>query len=670
MENLSLYQELEKLLRMESRYCSEDGVLLKNSIVESALALRPDLIRMLLTHERLKNNFFSEVDGLLVFDKVRFQKFVMNKRFLPDSYTSFKNKIGLTGDDGNFLAESREVVLSWPYKDCVLEGGQTKEDAKRNEVFWNEILAPDEINRLTEPKVLTGFARYDANGKHEVSEVSEQDNLIIKGNNLLALHSLLKKYRGKVKLIYIDPPYNTGNDEFQYNDSFNHSTWLTFMRNRLSAARELLQKNGTIFISIDHNELAYTLALLDEVFGKENKKNIITVKRGSVTGAKVINPGVVNLTEYVLVYSKDANHWIPNRVYRSKERDDRYNTFIDNYDDGYENWRFTPLLDAFAKYKGLEKKDVKRVLGDTFEEEITQFVIANGEKVIQFASLDDKSISNAALALKQESISNPDIVYKMGREGKNDYYIIRGKLIIFVKDRLLNIDGEVSFSDPISDIWDDVLPNDLHNEGGVSFRKGKKPEKLIQRILQFGSNENDIVLDYHLGSGTTATVAHKMGRRYIGVEQMDYGDNDNVVRLQNTIGRKVKDGLFDKVECDQSGISKAVDWKGGGSFVYCELAKANQNFVDEISAATTKEQLTAIWERMQQSGFLSWKINPSAINDTARDFADLSVDDTRRFLIESLDKNLLYVPLSEIDNTEFAVTTHDKSLNSQFYGKL
>ncbi len=511
MENLSLYQELEKLLRMESRYCSEDGVLLKNSIVESALALRPDLIRMLLTHERLKNNFFSEVDGLLIFDKVRFQKFVMNKRFLPDSYTSFKNKIGLTGDDGNFLAESREVVLSWPYKDCVLEGGQTKEDAKRNEVFWNEILAPDEINRLTEPKVLTGFARYDANGKHEVSEVSEQDNLIIKGNNLLALHSLLKKYRGKVKLIYIDPPYNTGNDEFQYNDSFNHSTWLTFMRNRLSAARELLQKNGTIFISIDHNELAYTLALLDEVFGKENKKNIITVKRGSVTGAKVINPGVVNLTEYVLVYSKDANHWIPNRVYRSKERDDRYNTFIDNYDDGYENWRFTPLLDAFAKYKGLEKKDVKRVLGDTFEEEITQFVIANGEKVIQFASLDDKSISNAALALKQESISNPDIVYKMGREGKNDYYIIRGKLIIFGKDRLLNIDGEVSFSDPISDIWDDVLPNDLHNEGGVSFRKGKKPEKLIQRILQFGSNENDIVLEYHLGSGTTATVAHKMG---------------------------------------------------------------------------------------------------------------------------------------------------------------
>ncbi|MEG1910203.1 MAG: site-specific DNA-methyltransferase, partial [Bacteroidales bacterium] len=114
MENMSLFQELEKLLRMESRYCSEDGVLLKNSIVEAALALRPDLIRMLLTHEGLKNNFFVEVDGMLVFDKVRFQKFVMNKRFLADSYTSFENKIGLTGIDDEFLAESREVVLSWP----------------------------------------------------------------------------------------------------------------------------------------------------------------------------------------------------------------------------------------------------------------------------------------------------------------------------------------------------------------------------------------------------------------------------------------------------------------------------------------------------------------------------------------------------------------------------
>ncbi|MBR5844119.1 MAG: DNA methylase, partial [Bacteroidaceae bacterium] len=194
----NLFTELELLLRMESAYCTEDGVLLKNSIVEAALALRPELIAKLLSHDGLKRNFFTEVDGVLVFDKVKFQKFVMNKRFLPDSYTSFKNKVGLTNEDGDFLSESREVVLSWPYKDCVLEGGQTKEDTKRNEVFWNEILAPDEINRLTEPKVLTNFKRYDLNGKHEVDSISIDDNLIIKGNNLLALHSLKRKYAGKV----------------------------------------------------------------------------------------------------------------------------------------------------------------------------------------------------------------------------------------------------------------------------------------------------------------------------------------------------------------------------------------------------------------------------------------------------------------------------------------
>lgn len=119
----------------------------------------------------------------------------------------FKNKIGLANENGRFVSESREVVLSWPYKDCMLEGGQTKEDAKRNEVFWNETLAPDEVNRLTEPKVFSNFKRYDKEGEHQVDHLSDNDNLIIKGNNLLALHSLKKKYAGQVKLIYIDPPY-------------------------------------------------------------------------------------------------------------------------------------------------------------------------------------------------------------------------------------------------------------------------------------------------------------------------------------------------------------------------------------------------------------------------------------------------------------------------------
>lgn len=306
MSNFSLFQELEQLLRPHSVYCTEDGVLLKNSIVEAALQLRPDLLKLILNNEKLKANFFTDVEGMLVFDKVRFQKFVMNKRFLPDSYTSFKNKIGLTTDEGDFLVESREVVLSWPYKDCVLEGGQTTEDAKRNEVFWNEILAPDEINRFTEPKVLTNFKKFDADGEHKVESISKADNLIIKGNNLLALHSLKKNYAGQVKLIYIDPPYNTGNDSFQYNDSFNHSSWLTFMRNRLTAAKELLREDGVIMVHLDYNEVHYCKILLDEIFGRNNFINEIIWRRKQATSYGNSKFGITNDT--ILFYSKGENY--------------------------------------------------------------------------------------------------------------------------------------------------------------------------------------------------------------------------------------------------------------------------------------------------------------------------------------------------------------------------
>lgn len=653
MNNLNLFQELEKLLRMESRYCSEDGVLLKNSIVESALALRPDLIRMLLTHEGLKNNFFSEVDGLLVFDKVRFQKFVMNKRFLPDSYTSFKNKIGLTGDDGDFLAESREVVLSWPYKDCVLEGGQTKEDAKRNEVFWNEILAPDEINRLTEPKVLTGFARYDADGKHEVSEVSEQDNLIIKGNNLLALHSLLKKYRGKVKLIYIDPPYFfnkiTATDAFKYNSNFHMSTWLVFMRNRLEIAKQLLAIGGTIWINISEDGMHYLKTLADDIFDRETF--VGTIPRRTRNGKSDVPFNFSQDFDWILCYTNVSNE---NKIFgRSVER-----KYYESDDYPGRPWR---LADLTKQTTAKERPNSYFTMVDPK----TNKQYPASEKRTWAVSVDTfEHYYNIGYIVFPDDYDFLNITKPYARKFK-DEDDNNGKLSAVISDFL------------IPDFLDAVLNNSKNKDGNTEidnlFGRDEfdyaKPENLIKSILEVATEEGDLVLDYHLGSGTTAAVAHKMGRRYIGIEQMDYIETVALERLRKVIGTKKEGTMFgDEHDCDQGGISKAVGWTGGGSFVYCELAKANQNFVDEISAATTKEQLTAIWERMQLSGFLSWKINPSAINDTARDFADLSVDDTRRFLIECLDKNLLYIPLSEIDNTEFAITDADKSLNAQFYG--
>ena len=298
----NLLNELKDILKQDERLVV-DGKLLKNKIIELGLQLDPSLLRLLLSQTSIKKHFFQEVEKVLVFDKIKFQKFVSNKAFLPDSYTSYKNKIGLIGND-EFVIENKEVVLSWPFKDCVLEGGQSRADAKRNEVFWNEILAPDEIDRLLNPKVLTNFKRYSAKKSTNVSKLKTNENYIIKGNNLLTLYTLRKIYAGKIKLIYIDPPYNTGKDSFGYNDSFNHSAWLTFMRNRLEIAKELLALDGVIFISIDINEQAYLKVLCDEIFGRDNFIGEIIWETATDNNATQISVE----HEYVICYANNKEH--------------------------------------------------------------------------------------------------------------------------------------------------------------------------------------------------------------------------------------------------------------------------------------------------------------------------------------------------------------------------
>lgn len=564
MDNKNLFIELEKLLRMESSYCTEDGVLLKNAIVEAALALRPELITKLLTHDGLKRNFFTEVEDVLVFDKVKFQKFVMNKRFLPDSYTSFKNKVGLTNEDGDFLSESREVVLSWPYKDCVLEGGQTKEDAKRNEVFWNEILASDEINRLTEPKVLTNIKRYDADGEQEVDSISMDDNLIIKGNNLLALHSLKKRYAGKVKLIYIDPPYNTGNDSFGYNDSFNHSTWLTFMRNRLQLAYDLLSEDGSIYVQLDWNEVHYCKLLLDEIFGRGHFRNeIIWCYNGPGSPKmKQLNRKHDN----ILWYSKSVDNWTFNGDDVRMESEVHVGGF---------NGEMTADVSGSYTDKG-------KIPEDWWE---------------LFHTSEDLRSELEILQQEENAINN------------SDWF----KAAVAARIR---VDGQ-------------------KRTGYLT----EKPYKLMERIIKQATNKGDLVLDFFAGSGTTGYVSNYLQRQFILVEQLD------------------------------DTISLMLKRFKGEEFVYCELAKANQQFVDNIEQATSTEELATIWEQIQETGFLSWKINPTEIDINVEDFTTLSIENQKRFLIECLDKNLLYVPYSEIDNLEFGISEKEKQVNTLFYGK-
>ena len=595
MENL--FNHLEQVvLRMDSRFCTEDGHLLKNNVVEAALALDPKLLHYLLADEKLKKQFFSEVDGLLVFDKVKFQRFVMNKQFLPDSYTAFKNKVGLTTDSGEFLSESREVVLSWPYKDCMLEGGQTKEDAKRQEIFWNETLAPDEINRLTEPKALCHFRRYDSKGEHEATELRPDDNLIIKGNNLLALYSLRERFRGQVKLIYIDPPFNTSNDSFSYNDSFTRSTWLTFMRNRIEIAKELLTPDGNIFIHIDINQSHYLKALCDEVFLERNFVEEIIWAYGSPSGGRAASAKPVNIHDYILHYCK-------------------------NYDIRAQKHVYIPYSEKY--------------IADWFK-----YTDEDGRR------------------------------YQKRQRGYND-----DGSVAWEKQYL-----EDSKGIPLSTVWSDikqVYANPMAYKSGNTadmevikqFKGGQKPESLIARIIDMCTNENDIVLDFHLGTGTTAATAHKKNRRYIGVEQMDSQIDIIQTRLQKVINGET------------AGISKAVGWNpqnpglldgdkyAHNSFVYCELAQANQQLVEEIMAATEPFKLQEMWQQLQEKGFLSYKVSPKMFSEHAEDFNDLSLDDQKRFLIECLDKNMLYIPFADIDDEAFTLTENDKLLTRQFYAR-
>lgn len=236
----SFYDQLFDVLQADPRLVADDGTFLRNAAFELGYKGDADLFRLLLSNPTTKDRFFDEVDDVLIFDKQEFGWVVANREFLPDSYTRFKNTIGLVDRSGTSLGTGSSVELVWPFKDCFLEGGQEAEDEKRDEIFYNQTLAPDEVDRLLDPKVLTGATRYSTSGVEEVCEFNDNDNLFIRGNNLLALSSLLCRYRGQVQLIYIDPPFNTGNDDFLYNDRFNMSTWLTFMRNRLELAKELL----------------------------------------------------------------------------------------------------------------------------------------------------------------------------------------------------------------------------------------------------------------------------------------------------------------------------------------------------------------------------------------------------------------------------------------------
>ena len=607
--NKNIFEIVIDVLLTLKKYVSEDGKLLKASVYQDIINMDKDLLFVLISNPKIKERFFQEVNGTLVFDKQKFAWFIESKEFLANSYTRYINKIGLTKNE-EFISKSNDVVLNFPYKDCVLQGGQNKEDQKNNEIFHNEIIASDEITRMLNPKILTNAKRYTKNGIEKNIIFNDNDNLIIKGNNLIVLSSLLKRYGEKIKCIYIDPPYNTGSDSFKYNDKFNHSAWLTFMKNRLELAKKLLSNDGFIFVQIDDNEQAYLKVLMDEIFGREKFIGTIVYRRRKSQANLSKNLSIIH--EYILIYKKSELATLNNILNNTDSKD-------------YKN----PDNDIRGAYK-------------------TMPCTNKGGSLYTITSPTGKKITDE-WRFKEETfyelLNDNRIVFPKKGEGKPRY-----KLFLSEK----NLKGVI-----VNSWWDDVATNqdankDLKELFGKNVFDYPKSEDLIKKIIEISTKENDIVLDYHLGSGTTCAVAHKMGRRYIGIEQMNYVEDISVKRLSKVI------------EGEQTGISKALNWKGGGSFVYCELLENANLIINKINLATENNILEVKEEVYSDERIIPY-VTREELKKADENFRYLSLEEKKMVLINIVDKNKLYVNYSDIEDETFEITKNDKKFSESFY---
>ena len=379
----------------------------------------------------------------------------------------------------------------------------------------------------------------------------DTQNMLIHGDNLLALKALEQDFAGKVKCVYIDPPYNTGaridadGKEIGYDDNLEHSIWLSMMQKRINILYNLLADDGSIWISIDEKESHYLKVLCDEIFGRNNFIIQTTIQRGAATGHKAINPTPVQVCDLMLAYAKDKASWTYHPVYKERDYDKAYNQIIINFEDNYENWKFSSLKE-YLKNNNLD---------------IKQCLTKIPERIIRFAQPDYNGVGQETRDYINLSKENPQKIYLQKREGYPDIYLINGNRILFYKDKMKMIDGKFVTAELVTNLWDDMNYQGIAKEGSVTFKKGKKPEIQIRRLLEMSTNEGDLVLDSFLGSGTTAAVAHKMNRRWIGIELGDHCYSHCEPRL-----KKVVDGT------DQSGISKTVNWQGGGGYKFYELA--------------------------------------------------------------------------------------------------
>lgn len=677
LETNALKSKVEELLSSVPEFVDSEKHLKVNVIKDYAERGDVKLIEQLLKNKQTKKTFFTPILDSFVFNTAQFKEFLEYNSGC-NSYSKYLGQIGLYSGD-IALIDRDEVVLNFPFKDCVLEGGQRKEDGddtyyefdekndkyierqgKRREVFFNEVLARDEIDNLFSPKAFCNAKRFEL-GKNKKAKESEfnsfnrdaevnknrglaedtiTDNLIVKGNNLLALQSLKEEFAGKVKLVYIDPPYNTGSDDFKYNDNFNHSSWLTFMKNRLETAKELLSENGSIFVQCDDNEMAYLQILMNEIF---DFIQIVEIKMNEGAANEFQNPFMPKNCEYGLLYAKNYNARKYKPIWVERDYDTAYNKFVINKEEkNFRKWKVKSVNEI------IKEKKIK-------EEDVRQFVIDNADRIFQ--GIGPKGPGEGLKnAMERSKKTDGWDIYE--RNEMEPIYTYRGRMVRFYEKNIkFDKKGNRTIVKELGSLWSDIKTTGIAPEGGVKLKNGKKPEALLNRVIEMCSDKSDIVLDYHLGSGTTAAVAHKMNRQYIGVEQLDYGENDSVVRLKNVI------------EGDQSGISKSVNWQGGGSFVYLELAKKNEMAMEQISACKSYEELVKLFKTLCTKYFLHYNVRVKEFCKEIESihFRKQTLKKQKEMFARMLDLNQLYVNVDDRKDKSNGLSENDIAVTEDFY---
>ena len=613
----AIQQALREVVESFDEQYVAEGLLKKDAIIVDLDNYKPELVEKILTNAILNEAFTEDIASATILKINDIIQMLEVDEYWSNSYTRYTNKIGLAADN-RYLDETTDVVLNFPYKDGILKAGMTKDDVSREdaeESFLNEIVAREEIDVLLDEKIFKNAKKYDKNGSSPVSEIKDTDNLIIKGNNLLALHSLKKRFSGKIKSIIIDPPYyfkkTKSSDAFNYNSNFKLSTWLVFMKNRLDVAKELLSDEGLCIIIVGEEGYAQLKLLADNIFGGDKYIGTISWRKSD----NQANIGeFAKVTDYILIYKKSSGKLNKLPLTDKARKEYRYSD-----ENGY--FRRQILLDKTrGKYNyELTTPTGKKLYGPWMKEK---------EEI--------------------ERLDNLGKIY-WTRGGQEQPY---GKLY------LQDSEGQIP-----NDFWDNSFGT--NQRGAEEIRElfsgdrlfdFPKPERLIYNLMKISSEEGDLVLDFFMGSGTTAAVAHKMNRQYIGIEQMDYIETVAVERL-----KKVING-------EQGGISQDVAWSGGGSLIYAELMDKNATFIDAVLNSIHSDELKAIFDDMKATLDFDFRVD---LQEVDQSIWDEDFEMQKKILVKIIDKNQLYHNYSEIDDETIKsqLSQSDYDFNKSFYGE-